>query len=338
LKALSDGLDYAMLHTCATDGMCATACPVGIDTGALVKRLRAEGHGAVARAAARVSAAAFGGVEVFARAALMLPSPWRDLPGRAEALPETGPKEGAAAIYFPSCVTRVLGASREVGGTTCLARTIVDVAARAGLRLHIPPDVTGTCCGMPFSSKGFEEAHAIAANRAIERAWRWSDAGRLPIVVDTSPCAWSFATCREALTEANRKHFDAMRIQDAVLWASDTLLPLLPVRRRVPRVAVHPVCSVVKLGLVAALTATMRACADEVVVPLEAGCCGFAGDRGFTHPELTEAATRAETLELTAGPPCDFHVSSSRTCEIGMTRATGRSFVSFWEVLDAASR
>jgi Fe-S oxidoreductase len=32
-----------MIDTCATDGMCATACPVGIDTGALVKRLRAEG-------------------------------------------------------------------------------------------------------------------------------------------------------------------------------------------------------------------------------------------------------------------------------------------------------
>jgi D-lactate dehydrogenase len=92
------------------------------------------------------------------------------------------------------------------------------------------------------------------------------------------------------------------------------------------------------LGLVGALTETMRACADEVLVPVESGCCGFAGDRGFTHPELTEAATRPEASELLAAPPCEFYVSSSRTCEIGMSRATGRAFQSFWAVLDAVTQ
>ena len=295
-----------------------------------MKRLRAEGHGAIARALASATAAAFSGVETLARVALMLPLPFRDLPGRAAALPDTGPRDGAAGVYFPSCVTRVLGAS--------LAATIVEVAARADSRLFIPPDIAGTCCGMPFSSKGFEGAYAIAANRAIERAWRWSDAGRLTVVVDTSPCAYSFSTCREALTEDNRKRFDAMRIEDAIVWAHDTLLPRLAVRRRVSRVVVHPVCSVIKLGLVAKLTATIAACTNEAVVPIEAGCCGFAGDRGFTHPELTAAATHAEAAGIAGAGVCDFYVSSSRTCEIGMTRATGRSFGSFWEVLDAASR
>jgi D-lactate dehydrogenase len=337
-QALGLGLEYAMMDTCATDGMCATACPVGIDTGALVKRLRAEGHGAIARAAAVASAARFSGVEAVARAALMLPSPFRDLPGRAAALPDTGSKEGATAVYFPSCVTRVFGASREGGKTAPLARTIVEVASRAGLRLFIPPDVAGVCCGMPFSSKGFEEAHAVAVNRAVERAWRWSDAGRLPIVVDASPCAWSFAACRSALTDANRRYFDAVRFEDAVLWAHDTLLPRLPVRRRVRRAVVHPVCSVVKLGLVAKLTGAIAACAGEVMVPIEAGCCGFAGDRGFTHPELTEAATRAEVAEINAAGTFDFYLASSRSCEIGLSRATGRSFVSFWNALDAVSR
>lgn len=337
-SALADGLAYAMNETCATDGMCATACPVGIDTGALVKRLRAEGHGAVARAAANATARRFSGVEAFSRTVLMLPRSFRDLPGRAVALPDTGPGKDAAAIYFPSCLTRVLGASRDGGAAVPLARTIIDVASRAGLRLVIPNDVSGTCCGMPFSSKGFDAAHAIAANRTVERAWRWSDAGRLPVFVDTSPCAFSIATCRGVLTEANRRRFDAMRIEDAVLWAHDMLLPRLPVRRRVSRALVHPVCSVVKLGLAAKLTATIAACANEAIVPIDTGCCGFAGDRGFTHPELTEAATRAEAAEINAIAPCAFYVSSSRTCEIGMSRATGHPFVSFWDVLDAASR
>jgi D-lactate dehydrogenase len=81
----------------------------------------------------------------------------------------------------------------------------------------------------------------------------------------------------------------------------------------------------------------VRACADEVLVPVEAGCCGFAGDRGYTHPELTDAATRAEASEINAHGTYDFYVSSSRTCEIGMSRATSRAFRSFWSLLDAAS-
>jgi D-lactate dehydrogenase len=336
--ALDSGLEYAMNDTCATDGMCATACPVGIDTGALVKRLRAAGHGPLARAVALASASSFSAVEMLARAALMLPSPFLDLPGRATSLPATGPKKDAAAVYFPSCVTRVFGASRRNRRAAPLARTILDVAARAGVPLHIPPDVAGTCCGMPFSSKGFEQAHAVAANRAIERAWLWSESGRLPVVVDTSPCAYSFATCRPALTEANRRSFDALRIEDAVVWAHDTLLPRLIVERRARRVLVHPVCSVVKLGLAAKLTAVVAACADEVLVPIEAGCCGFAGDRGFTRPELTAAAVRREAAEIDASGTFDFCVSSSRTCEIGMGRATGKTFQSFWSLLDEVTR
>jgi D-lactate dehydrogenase len=321
LRALAVGLDYAMSDTCAADGMCATACPVDIDTGALVKRLRAEDHGVMARAAARLAATAFGGIEVVARVALV---------HRGGRIPRTAPTDAAAAVYFPSCVTRVLGGS--------LPRTVVEVAARAGLSLAIPRDLTGTCCGMPFSSKGFAQAHAIAANRAIERAWRWSEEGRLPIVIDTSPCAWSFATCREVLSQANRERREAMSIEDSILWAHETLLPRLRIHRSVPRVAVHPVCSVVKSGLVPRLVAIMRAAAADVVLPLEAGCCGFAGDRGFTHPELTESATRREAAELASGPPCNFYVSSSRTCEIGMSRATGHEFNSFWSLLEEVTR
>ena len=337
LEALSLGLDYALLDTCATDGMCATACPVGIDTGALVKKLRAEGHGAIARAAARASAVGFRGVEALARAALSFRVPWGDLPGRASPLPDTGAREGADAVYFPSCVTRVLGPPRDEALAFGLASTMVRVAARAGLRLWIPRDVSGTCCGMPYASKGFEEAHAVAANRAIDRLFRWSDGGRLPVVVDSSPCAFSLTTCRTVLDAKQSERFDAMRIEDAVGWAHDAMLPRLPLHRRVPRAAVHPVCSIVKMGLVPKLTATVCACADEVLVPVEAGCCGFAGDRGYTHPELTDAATRAEASEINAHGTYDFYVSSSRTCEIGMSRATSRAFRSFWSLLDAAS-
>ena len=180
----------------------------------------------------------------------MLPSPWGDLPGRASPLPDTGARDVADAVYFPSCVTRVPGLPRDEAPAVGLASTIVRVARPRRPAPLDPRDVSGTCCGMPYSSKGFEEAHAIAANRAIDRLFRWSDGGRLPVVVDSSPCAFALTTCRAVLDAKQRERFDAMRIEDAVGWAHDAMLPRLPLRRRVPRVAVHPVCSIVKMGLV----------------------------------------------------------------------------------------
>ncbi|HJQ97075.1 MAG TPA: FAD-binding and (Fe-S)-binding domain-containing protein, partial [Candidatus Polarisedimenticolaceae bacterium] len=317
LSALEADLPYVSYETCATDGMCATACPVEIDTGTFVKRMREQEHGAAARAAAMLAAKNFGVVERGARTALRLPRParFRDLPGPARPIPGTdsGP---ADAIYIPSCVTRVLGEH-------ALSATVVAVAARAGIRLRIPEDVTGTCCGMPFSSKGFHQAHDETQALLLKRMRVWSDDGRLPVVIDTSPCAWSL---RDA------------RVIDGIVFAHDVVLPRLTIARRMGRVAVHPVCSAVKLGLTPKLVAITRACAEETVVPIATGCCSFAGDRGFTHPELTESATRAEAREIEAAGPCDLYVSSSRTCEIGMARATGRTWVSFWNLLDEASR
>jgi D-lactate dehydrogenase len=176
---------------------------------------------------------------------------------------------------------------------------------------------------MPFSSKGFHEAHDEAQARLVERMRAWSEGGRLPVVIDTSPCAWSLGPAR---------------VLDGIAFAHDVVLPRLPIVRRVARLAVHPVCSAVKLGLAPKLVAVARACADDVVVPLAGGCCGFAGDRGFTHPELTAAATRAEAAELAAAAPCDLYVSSSRTCELGLARATGKRWVSYWNLLEEVSR
>jgi D-lactate dehydrogenase len=317
LAALEEGLLYASYETCATDGLCATACPVEIDTGAFVKQMREQGHGSIARAAAKLAARHFGAVEGLTRAALALPRParYRDLPGPARALPRLDAAE-ADAVYVPSCITRVLGADG-------LPEAIATVAKRAGIRLRIPRNVAGTCCGMPFSSKGFHEAHDEAQARLVERMRAWSEGGRLPVVIDTSPCAWSLGPAR---------------VLDGIAFAHDVVLPRLPIVRRVARLAVHPVCSAVKLGLAPKLVAVARACADDVVVPLAGGCCGFAGDRGFTHPELTAAATRAEAAELAAAAPCDLYVSSSRTCELGLARATGKRWVSYWNLLEEVSR
>jgi D-lactate dehydrogenase len=213
----------------------------------------------------------------------------------------------------------------------------LELGRRAGVPLYIPDDVAGTCCGTPFSSKGLSDAHAIAVNGAIEKCWAWSEQGSLPIVVDTSPCTYGFRNARGYLTESNQQRFDKIKFLDSIEFAHDTLLPRLRVSSKASSVALHPVCSVTKLGIAPKLEAIARACSEKVIVPLDAGCCAFAGDRGFLLPELTASATRLEAIEVKAKQP-EACYSSSRTCEIGMTRATGQVYRCYLYLLEKATR
>ncbi len=361
---LDGDFPYMALDTCATDGLCATACPVSIDTGQLVKRFRNIRASAQAHKWAARIARSFALTERALHLALRLGhatqsligvdrmqsltrtmkrvfgeavSEWMpDTPHAAGPVPKTA-KLGAKAVYFPSCISRVMGRLPDEPEDRSPMEVLVDLANRAGSPVYIPPDVRGTCCGTPFSSKGFTAAHAIAVNRAVERFWRWSEQGRLAIVIDTSPCTYGFKNARSYLTENNQECFDRMKFIDAIEYVHDTLLPNLPITAKCDGVALHPVCSVTKMGIGGKLEAIAKACSQEVLVPLDAGCCAFAGDRGFLVPELTQSATRLEAAEVKS-KHLDGCYSSSRTCEIGMTRATGQIYRSYLYLLEKATR
>ena len=364
LSDLDREFPYMALDTCATDGLCATACPVNIDTGLLVKRFRnVRASGAAHQWAARI-ARNFRLTESLLRTALRAGhitekaiglermqlltqrmkhfagdnlSEWMpDTPYAAGSVPKTR-RVRAEAVYFPACISRVMGRLPGEPNERSLMELMVDLASRAGIPVYIPHDIAGTCCGTPFSSKGFTRAHAITINAAVEKFWRWSEQGKLPIVIDTSPCTYALKTARSYLTEENQVRFDRLTFLDAIEFVHDTLLPKLQIKTRSHSVALHPVCSVTKMGITAKLEGIARACSDEVTIPANAGCCGFAGDRGFLVPELTQAATRKEAAEVKAKHPEECY-SSSRTCEIGMTRATGQIYRSYMYLLEKATR
>jgi D-lactate dehydrogenase len=365
LAALEREFPYEALDTCAVDGLCATACPVAIDTGQLTKRFRAAGHSKGARWLASRIAERFVLAEKALRTALRtghlvqslfgekamvaltkgiraiaghdFPLWSAGMPRAAKAAQPATSKAGAAAVYFPACLSRTMGALPGEPDGISLVEAFVEVASRAGAPVFLPEDVEGTCCGVPFSSKGYVDANIFAVNRAIERFWSWSDGGRLPVVVDTSPCTHGLKTCRPELTPENQDRFDKLTILDGVEFTHDTLLPRLSAKRKSGPVALHPVCSLTKMNLGTKLEGIARFCSDDVMVPLSAGCCAFAGDRGFLYPELTASATKHEAAEVKANP-CEEHVSSSRTCEIGMTRATGAVYRSFVFLVEKATR
>ncbi len=91
------------------------------------------------------------------------------------------------------------------------------------------------------------------------------------------------------------------------------------------------------MGLNAALLAVAGAVATEVTVPASWGCCGFAGDRGLLHPELTAVGHR-RAGRRDHRRYADGYASCNRTCELGMTRATGQPYEHILELLERVSR
>jgi D-lactate dehydrogenase len=213
---------------------------------------------------------------------------------------------------------------------------MVEASRRAGTPVWIPTDVGGRCCGTPWSSKGFRRGHGWMANEVVAAMWRWSDGGSLPIVVDAASCTHGLVReAGAALGPENAERHGALEILDAVEWCGRLLDRLEP--RRIGSVALHPTCSTRQLGLSRRLAEVARALADEVHQPPSAQCCGFAGDRGLLHPELTEAATREEADEVRARSD-DAYLCGNRTCEIALERATGQVYRSPVELLERLTR
>ncbi|MFE1412120.1 FAD-binding and (Fe-S)-binding domain-containing protein [Streptomyces sp. NPDC085524] len=366
LDGLLDSYGYDAVDTCAGDSTCRLACPVGIDTGALMKDFRHRRHGPREEAAAALAARRFKAVEAAARLAVaaadripdrvgdgllsavtgaarkavrpdLVPQWLPQIPGAAaRRLPPTR-RVGACAVYYPACVNRIFGGPEGRPGPS-LPEAVVAVSERAGKPVWIPGDVRGTCCATIWHSKGYASGNRVMANRIVEAAWGWTAGGRLPLVVDASSCTLGIAhEVVPFLTGDNRELHAALRIVDSVVWAAEELLPHLEIRRTVGSAVLHPTCSMRHLGDEAQLRAVAGACADEVVVPQDAGCCAFAGDRGMLHPELTASATAREAAEVTARD-FDAHLSANRMCEVGMDRATGRGYYSALLELERATR
>ena len=130
--------------------------------------------------------------------------------------------------------------------------------------------------------------------------------------------------------------YAALRIVDAVAFVEEQVLPQLAATRKIRALALHPTCSSTRMGMNDSLLRVAEAVADTVTVPDTWGCCGFAGDRGLLHPELTASATKAQAAELAEGL-FDAYASCNRTCELGMTRATGTQYQHVLELVDWAS-
>ena len=355
-RAILRDYKYDGMATCAVDGMCATNCPVDINTGDLIKRLRRENHSAfnkriaiqVARHFAFLEGLAKWGIKTGFLANRLLGKNfmqqvtrglkkivpafpvWSNhmlLPGKQIKSQYTAAQNGQV-VYFSSCISRMMGGD--------IGEVFLSVCKKANIAVIVLPQTKATCCGQIFSSKGYSEAFHIKANETIESLWQFSSEGKIPIVIDVTSCTQTIISSKAVLSDVNKSRYDQLVLVDVIDFAAVMLLPALKIQKPKESIVFHPVCSVHKMNSLANLQSIGNACAKKADIPVFSGCCGMAGDRGFYFPELTKAATRIESLEVKQSG-YDGYYSSSRTCEMALSEAVGKEYESVLKLLDEVS-
>ncbi len=329
-----------VLDSCAVDGLCALACPVDINTGDLVKRLRKEGNSPLALRTAAEAAANFSMTEhaaglllgagrksgsfgkTISKALHNVHASFPVWPAsvppafRRKTQPEAVQAEKAEFLYFPSCINRKLGGiAGNRAGSSNVMDAFLNISQKAGKHVKEILPAEGLCCGQVFSSKGFTEAASIQAERWLHQVWKESLEGRLPVICDVSSCTWTLRNMRPLLRPGLRKKYDLLKLMDMMEFLHDHILPVLPAVEKAGKIWIHPVCALQKMGSTEKLLRIGRHFAHEVAEPLEGGCCGMAGDRGFFMPELPSSAISASGAKPAAE---EKMFSCTATCEMAL--------------------
>ena len=357
LTEFQEKYGYLGEKTCALDGMCAVGCPIDINTGEHTKEIRGFnvqrplvqqtaflianhfeqvtglvrlGLNLVHRVHRLLGANRLAKIAARARSSSngLLPC-WNPyMPTSARQLFAANPHTDGMpeVVYFPSCVSRTMGPARGDPDDESLPAVTVRLLKKAGYGLIFPKNMHRLCCGTPFESKGFFE-QADMKSRQLEAAlMQASENGRIPVLCDASPCLYRMRNVMNS----------QLKLYEPSEFIYDFLMDRLKFEPLDTTVAVHHTCSTMKLALEHKLLAVAQACARSVVVPDLVGCCGFAGDRGFSHPELNQAALRELRPAVSAN--CAAGYSTSRTCEIGLSQHSGLYYKSIVYLVDQCTQ
>ncbi|MBR9884683.1 MAG: (Fe-S)-binding protein, partial [Oceanospirillales bacterium] len=361
LSRLRKDYGYQGDETCAACGLCSTACPVGINTGDLTRSIRHDRnkrHASTANWIARH----YAGVTSTSRTVLKLADSAHALLGRRNmesltqglrklsgnrvqqwtpSMPTAAPRirqpksittdtstgdPRPKVVYLPSCASRMMGPQRGSSCSHSLAETTHALLTKAGFEVIYPLALDSLCCGMPFQSKGMFDAADMKSSELNQELLRITERGQIPVYSDTSPCT----------LRLKEKIDPAINLYDSIDFLDRFVVDKLQLTPVAEPIALHITCSATRLGQSDALKRIAALCASEVVIPEDISCCGFAGDKGFSTPELNASALRHLKRRV---DKCAEGFSSSRTCEIGLSHHSGIEYKSIIYLLErCASR
>lgn len=353
LKSLMDDFVFAGEKSCAGDGLCSTSCPVGINVGDYIHFIRDTNfeNNQKAQKIGQWSADHFSALSNGLKTTLWTANVARTVIGKTAmtgitkglrlisgnniplwtpALPKPAPKptqqqfteNPLKVVYFPSCLNQMMGASHDDPDQTPLVEKMVNFLNKAGYEVIFPEKMNHLCCGTIWESKGLPKV-ADQKSAELELAlYKATENGKFPVLCDQSPCIY-----RMKHTMQNLKLYEPVEFIDQFLLDK---LDFHPINEAI---TVYSTCTTIKMGLTPTLVKVAKLCSTNVLVPEELACCGFAGDKGFTLPELNAHGLRK------LKPQIDKHgskygYSNSRTCEIGMAAHGGIPYMSIVYLVD----
>ncbi len=358
LKRLQKQYSYLGNQTCAGDGLCATSCPMNINTGELTHDLRRNElpQGSTGYNIGMFAASHFAGIKSCLRPVLTLANATHTVLGtpimsgvtksmhHLLGIPQWTPAMPKAyrisdkanhsslnthhlkVVYFPSCINQTMGLPKKSPVEQPLVNKMLSLLQKAGYEVIFPKNMEKLCCGTIWESKGMMDI-ADQKSAELEAAlWEATEQGRYPVLCDQSPCLHRMRETIKRMKLYEPAEFIHTFLRDR--------LEFVPTNRPV---AIHITCSMKRMGLDSTLLTLARLCSTNVFVPEEVGCCGFAGDKGFTHPEVNRYALRKLRPQLEA-KNIQIGYSNSRTCEIGLTTNAGIPYVSIAYLVDECTR
>ncbi len=348
LATLKKQYKYYGDQTCATDGLCSTSCPMKINTGELTHLIRqmnmldnklgyqvgefAANHMAGIKSGLRVvlDVAHLGHVTLgpkmmtsVCRGMNKLGLPlWTTAMPKKKKQPKPGSHVGKAeseelkVVYFPSCINQTMGLSKEAPVEHPLVDEVCHLLNKAGYEVIFPENMDKMCCGQIWESKGMLDIADRKSGELEEALWKASEHGKYPVLCAQSPCLHRMRKVMRKMKLYEPAEFIMTYLKDR--------LDFHPIDRPI---ALHLTCSTREMGVAGDLIALARLCSTKVYLPEGVGCCGFAGDRGFTYPEMNQYALRKLRPQIE-----EHHIevgySNSRTCEIGLQSNTGIPYMS----------
>jgi len=215
---------------------------------------------------------------------------------------------------------------RAKKGELSISEVVVILLERAGYEVIIPKNIDNLCCGMPFSSKGYKKEGKSKSDE-LEIALRdASENGKYPILCDMSPCSKTI-----------EQNFPTdLKVYDTVKFVIEFLAKKLTFKQIADPIVMHTTCSTRKSGLADKFAEVSKMCSSNVTIPRSITCCGFAGDKGFTYPELNSSALRHLKEEIPSNVKYAF--STSKTCEIGLSEHSGLDYKSIFYLVERCTR
>jgi D-lactate dehydrogenase len=339
--------------TCAGDGLCSMSCPMGINTGDLTHDIRRKelSESSLGYKAGKYAANHFAGVKSCLRLVLTLAHAahtvlgtsamcviakglhrmglplWTPAMPKAYKIKNRGSRvETRYVVYFPSCINQTMGMAKDAPEETPLVNKMLSLLHKAGYEVIFPKNMDKLCCGTIWESKGMMD---IADKKSVEleaALYEASEQGKYPVLCDQSPCLYRM-----------RHTINKIKLYEPVEFIHTFLMDKLEFTQTDAPVAIHITCSMRKMGLDSLVLSLAEQCSGRVLVPEEVGCCGFAGDKGFTHPEVNAYALRKLRPQIERSG-AQMGYSNSRTCEIGLTTNSGVPYVSIVYLVDKCTQ